>query len=66
LNANKAAKARAEKAKQKPAAYVSAEEIKRLKPNHPARLAYTIAAHQGMAAAQAAYHAAMNQLLPAA
>lgn len=62
LNAKKAAKARNEKANTKPANYVSAEEIRHLKPGHPARIAYTMAAHQGMAAAQAAFHAAMQQL----
>jgi len=47
---------------QKPKPYVTAEQIKALGANHPARWAWTKAAHAGPAAATEAYHQAMNQL----
>lgn len=62
LNAQKAAVAAKKKeASEKPATYVSADMIRALPAVHPARLAYTRAARQGMPAAQAAYHEAMKQ-----
>lgn len=61
LNAQKAAVQRVRgQAVAKPADYVSAEMIRALGPNHPARIAYTRAARQGMPAAQQAYHEAMK------
>lgn len=51
---------------QKPKPYVTAAEIKALGANHPARWAYTRAAHAGPAAATEAFHQAMSQLKQAA
>lgn len=60
LNARVEQRRRADKERdQLPKEFVRAEEIRKLSANHPARLAYTVAAHQGPAAATKAYHEAM-------
>lgn len=59
--------AKQKQAAEKPPGYVSAEQIKALAPNHPARIAYTVGASRGgMPAAQKAFHETMNALKQAA
>lgn len=45
----------------KPKRFVTADEIRELRADHPARWAYTVAARQGPEAATAAFRSAMNQ-----